>query len=322
MSWNVLVTGAAGFIGSHVAKKLATYGHHVVGVDNFCPYYDLQLKKDRAAELKNHKIEIHYLDVEQEKELKALVEKEKITHIVHLAAQAGVRYSLQEPRAYLRSNIDGFLSILEIARAFPSIVTVYASSSSVYGTNTKLPFSEEDTTDHPANLYGATKKANEVMAYSYHHLFGLKLIGLRFFTVYGPWGRPDMAYYLFADKIMRQEKIELFGGGTLRRDFTYIDDIVDGIIAALQAPRPFALYNLGNSSTESVSTLVALLEKFLGKKAVISLSECQKGDMIDTFADVSLAKKELGFSPKTSLSEGILRFVSWYKEYTSKNILK
>jgi UDP-glucuronate 4-epimerase len=185
----------------------------------------------------------------------------------------------------------------------------------VYGTNTKLPFSEEDRTDHPANLYGATKKANEVMAYSYHHLFGLKLIGLRFFTVYGPWGRPDMAYFLFADKIVKGEKIELFGEGKLRRDFTYIDDIVDGVIAALAAPQPFALYNLGNHSTEPVQTLVALLEKELNKKAVISLVECQKGDMVDTWADIHLAQKELGFLPKTPLSEGIREFVSWYKNY-------
>lgn len=310
----VLVTGAAGFIGSHVAQRLVQRNHYVVGVDNFCPYYDVQLKKRRAAALCPH-VTIHERKIEEEGVLRRLVEQENITHIVHLAAQAGVRYSLQDPEVYLRSNIDGFLRVLEVARAFPSIVTVFASSSSVYGANTKLPFSEEDVTDHPTNLYGATKKANEVMAYSYHHLFGIKLIGLRFFTVYGPWGRPDMAYFLFAEKIMENKPIELFGEGKLRRDFTYIDDIVDGVIAAMNAPKPFALYNLGNSQSESVETLVALLERSLKKKALITRVDRQKGDMIDTWADVRLAKEDLGFAPKIAISEGIARFSAWYTQY-------
>lgn len=318
MGWNVLVTGAAGFVGFHVATRLASLGHHVVGVDNFCPYYDVQLKRNRASQALGSGVHIHELDVADEHSLRALVEKEKISHIIHLAAQAGVRYSLKDPRVYLRSNVDGFLSILEIVRAFPEITTVFASSSSVYGANTKLPFSEKDHTDHPTNLYGATKKANEVMAYAYHHLFGLKLIGLRFFTVYGPWGRPDMAYFLFAEKIYKGEPIELFGGGKLRRDFTYVDDIVDGVMGALHAPKAFALYNLGNCHAESVETLVGYLEQFLGKKAIIEFVDCQKGDMTDTWADVKAAKEDLGFIPKISLEEGIQRFAHWFRDYKIK----
>ena len=312
---NVLVTGAAGFIGFHVAKRLVAEGHHVIGLDNLCPYYSVRLKKDRAKILEEAGVLIVNQGVEEIDSLRALVAREKISHIVHLAAQAGVRYSLQEPAAYLRSNVDGFLSILEAARAFPEIITVWASSSSVYGSNTKLPFSEDDRTDSPTNLYGATKKANEVMAHAYHHLFGLNLIGLRFFTVYGPWGRPDMAYFLFAEKMMRGETIELFGGGQLRRDFTYIDDIVDGIVAALSVPKKFKVYNLGNHRSESVDSLVSCLETSLQCTARVRRIERPVEDMVETCADIRRASEDLGFFPRVSLAEGIDRFAAWYLSY-------
>lgn len=309
----ILVTGAAGFIGFHVAMRCRNMGHHVVGLDNFVPYYDVQLKRSRQKSLLDAGVCIAEHGVEDQSFLKGLVQKEAISHIVHLAAQAGVRYSLEAPHSYLRSNIDGFLSVLETARAFPHIRTVWASSSSVYGANTKLPFSEEDRTDSPTNLYGATKKANEVMASSYHHLFGLPLIGLRFFTVYGPWGRPDMAYFLFANKIVRDEPIDLFGAGSLRRDFTYIDDIVDGIIASMTSEKPYAIYNLGNNKPETVADLVSNLEEALGKKALVRIAPQPAGDMVETCADIRKAANELGFSPKTSLKAGIRAFVTWYR---------
>jgi UDP-glucuronate 4-epimerase len=315
----VLVTGAAGFIGFHVAKRLVDEGHHVVGLDNFFPYYSVQLKKDRASVLKEAGVTVVDQNVEEIEPLKALIAKENISHIVHLAAQAGVRFSLQEPTTYLKSNIDGFLSVLEAVRSHPEIIAVWASSSSVYGSNRKLPFSEDDRTDSPTNLYGATKKANEVMAQAYHYLFGLSLIGLRFFTVYGPWGRPDMAYFLFADKMMRGETIDLFGGGQLRRDFTYIDDIVDGIIAALSCPKKFGLYNLGNHQSESVDSLVSCLETSLGHPAKVRKIDRPIEDMVETCADIRRASEDLGFSPKVSLAEGIDRFASWYLSYIHLN---
>ena len=315
----VLVTGAAGFIGFHVASRLVQDGHHVVGLDNFCPYYSVQLKKDRANVLKDMGVCVVDKNVEEVEPLRTLIERERITHIVHLAAQAGVRYSLEHPVAYLKSNIDGFLSVLEAVRSHPEIVTVYASSSSVYGSNTKLPFSEEDRTDSPTNLYGATKKANEVMAQAYHHLFGLTLIGLRFFTVYGPWGRPDMAYFLFSDKIMRGQTIDLFGGGQLRRDFTYVDDIVDGIVSALASPRKIGVYNLGNHQSMSVESLVSCLEASLRRPAKVRKIDRPTEDMVETCADIHLASDELGFSPKVSLAEGIERFATWYLSYVNLN---
>ena len=311
----VLVTGAAGFIGFHTAKRLVGEGPHVIGLDNFCPYYAVQLKKDRAKVLADSGVSVVSQNIEEVEPLRSLVMREGVTHIIHLAAQAGVRYSLQEPAAYLRSNVDGFLSLLEVLRSCPGIATVWASSSSVYGANTKIPFSEDDRTDSPINLYGATKKANEVMAYAYHHLFGLKLIGLRFFTVYGPWGRPDMAYYLFADKMMRGEAIDLFGRGLLRRDFTYIDDIVDGIVAALHCAKEFGVYNLGNHRPESVESLVLCLETALRCKAHVHMIDRPTEDMVETCADIRKAAEDFGYSPKVSLVDGIGRFASWYRSY-------
>jgi len=311
----ILITGAAGFVGYHVSIRLTEAGHRVVGLDNFCPYYSVDLKRDRAKLLKEQGISIVEKDIQDQPGLQRVVEEYEITHIIHLAAQAGVRYSLKEPKTYLESNIDGFLSLLETVRAHPHITTVWASSSSVYGTNTKTPFSEQDRTDSPANLYGATKKSNELMAYAYNNLFGMKLIGLRFFTVYGPWGRPDMAYFLFADKIMKGEPIEVFGHGKLRRDFTYIDDIVDGVCAALDAPKSYDIYNLGNSHPESVLDLISSLESSLGKKAKMQMMDRPIEDIEETFADTSHAKEDLGFAPKVSLHEGIQRFSSWFRSY-------
>jgi UDP-glucuronate 4-epimerase len=312
-SWRVLVTGAAGFIGFHVAKELASQGCTVIGLDNFCPYYDIQLKKDRCTQIPNVKIYTH--NVEDAAYLSSLVKQEHITHIVHLAAQAGVRHSLIDPASYTRSNIDGFLSVLEAARSQPAIVTVYASSSSVYGTNRKIPFAETDVTDSPSNLYGATKKANELMAHAYHHLFHLSLIGLRFFTVYGPWGRPDMSYYSFATKMMQRETLDLYDGGKLRRDFTYIDDIVAGIIGALSAPKPFAIYNLGNSHSEQVIDLVRYLEKYLGIQAKVRSLPRPATDIEETLADCSCAQQDLSFLQKTSLETGISQFSKWFLSY-------
>jgi UDP-glucuronate 4-epimerase len=311
----VLVTGAAGFIGFHTSLRLAQRKHYVIGIDNFSPYYSLQLKKDRCNLLKQHGVSVEAIDSTDQMAVSRLVDTHEITHLVHLAAQAGVRHSLEDPQSYLKSNIDGFASILEIVRARPHIKTLYASSSSVYGSNVKLPFSEEDSTDNPTNLYGATKKANEVMAAAYHHLFGNQLIGLRFFTVYGPYGRPDMAYYIFADKIMRGEKIPIFGDGNDSRDFTYIDDIVDGIEKALLSNVKYGIYNLGNCHPERVVDLIACLSHSLGKQAQLSYLDRQVGDMSHTCADVGKAFRDFGFSPKISLSEGIGRFADWYSSY-------
>lgn len=310
----VLVTGAAGFIGMHCALALKNRGDEVIGVDNFNAYYDPRIKRQRERKLSEAGIEITEGDITNFALLDRIVQWDGITHILHLAAQAGVRYSLDNPHAYLKANIDGFLSVLEIVRKRPHIPLVYASSSSVYGTNTKLPFAIGDQTDSPANLYGATKKANEVMAYSYHSLFGIHATGLRFFTVYGPWGRPDMAYWLFAKAIRHNQPISLFNEGKMQRDFTYIDDVVAGTLAALDQAAGYRLYNLGNNRSEELGTLVQLLEKQLGP-AQKKLLPMQAGDIPSTFADISESQKDLGFAPTTSLETGIQRFAEWYRGF-------
>ncbi len=317
----ILITGISGFIGYHTALRLKKLGASVIGIDACIPYYDIRLKDARNTQLAKNGITVIQDRIENESLLRTIIEKEQVSHIVHLAAQAGVRHSLVEPWSYLKSNIDGFLSVLEATRHInPKIRTVWASSSSVYGLNTKVPFSEEDITDAPANLYGATKKSNELMAFSYHHLFNLPLIGLRFFTVYGPWGRPDMAYYSFAEKIMQKQKIVLFGKEELQRDFTYIDDIVDGIIQALFSTISFGTYNLGGSNPESVLSLVHHLENSLQRKADIEFQERPKGDIKVTYADIHKAETDFGFSPKVPLKEGIEWFCSWFLNY-KKQIL-
>ncbi|MBA2368544.1 MAG: SDR family NAD(P)-dependent oxidoreductase [Candidatus Protochlamydia sp.] len=314
---NVLITGGAGFIGFHLARHLTQRGDRVLGYDNFNSYYDPLLKHARAEELANMGVHTIQGDILNAEELEKHIIQHQTTHLIHLAAQAGVRYSIQEPKAYLKTNIDGFLNILEICRAHPAIKLIYASSSTVYGLNKKVPFSIEDKTDQQANLYGVTKKTNELMAQAYHHLFGISSIGLRFFTVYGPWGRPDMAYFSFANAIVQGKPIEIFNRGEMKRDFTYIDDIVEGILAAIDRNIPFGLFNLGSHKPVPLLRFVAILEKELGLKAQKVLMPMQLGDVVSTYADIEESAKQLGFIPKTTIEEGLAAFVKWYKGYYS-----
>lgn len=311
----IFMTGAAGFIGFHMALHLHQRGDHVVGFDNFNAYYDPQLKRARAAQLAQRGIFILEGDIKDSQALQRAVEEHQSTHILHLAAQAGVRHSLQNPQTYLHSNIEGFLNVLEICRHQPHIPLIYASSSSVYGLNQNVPFSIEDRTDQQASLYGVTKKTNELMAQTYHHLFGIFVTGLRFFTVYGPWGRPDMAYFSFTRAILEGRPIEIYNHGQMKRDFTYIDDIVAGTTAALDRSLPCATFNLGHHQPEELLYLIDLLEKELGCKAQKIMLPMQPGDVVSTYADIKESKNQLGFIPKISLEEGIGHFIKWYKDY-------
>ncbi len=311
----ILITGAAGFIGFHLAQRLKKRGDFAIGLDNFNAYYDPQLKKDRAEILRKQGIEIAPGDIRDRDALKLLLLRHGITHVVHLAAQAGVRHSLSAPDDYVASNLQGFVSVLEACRLFPSLKLIYASSSSVYGLNKKIPFSVDDKTDQPANLYGATKKANEVMAHAYHHLHGLSVTALRYFTAYGPWGRPDMAYYRFTRQICEGQPIQVFNRGHMRRDFTYIDDIVEGTIAAIDLGAPCEVFNLGNNSPVNLLHLIELLEEALGKEAIKEMLPMQQGEVTETYADIEKSQRMLNFRPSISLEEGILRFIEWYKHY-------
>lgn len=311
----VLITGAAGFIGFHLSLRCKQRGDFVIGLDNFNSYYDPQLKKRRAEELAKAGVEIAHMDIRQRDALKLLILRHEITHVVHLAAQAGVRHSISQPDDYVDSNLHGFVSVLEACRLFPSLKLIYASSSSVYGLNQKIPFSIDDKTDQPANLYGATKKANEVMAHAYHHLYGLSVTALRYFTVYGPWGRPDMAYYRFAQQICDGSPIQVFNHGLMRRDFTYIDDIVQGTIAAIDLAAPCEIFNLGNHRPVNLLYLIELLEEALGKSAVKELLPMQPGEVTETYADIQKSEQLLGFKPTVSIEEGVARFVDWFKRY-------
>lgn len=306
----ILITGCAGFIGFHLAQALSRRGDFVVGLDNFNPYYDVALKEARARRLA---IPFTRGDIRNQTLLTQLLSLHGITHVVHLAAQAGVRHSLQYPEEYTASNIDGFLSVLEACRRVPQLKLTFASSSSVYGLNQKIPFSVDDPTDRPANFYGATKKANEVMAFAYHHIYGLAVTGLRFFTAYGPWGRPDMAYFRFSEQITQGEPISLFNHGEMRRDFTYIDDIVRGILLAVDLGAPHALFNLGNHRPISLLHFVELLEKALGKTAIRQLLPMQPGEVLETYADIEHTRRTLNWEPEISIEEGLLRFTHWYK---------
>lgn len=311
----ILITGAAGFIGFHLAKAVSARGDFCVGLDHFNSYYDPNLKKARAALLKKEGIEVLPLDICEKDAIKLLFLKHGITHVVHLAAQAGVRHSLTNPDDYVASNLQGFVSILEALRYFPSIKLVYASSSSVYGLNKKIPFAVEDATDHPTNLYGATKKANELIAHAYHHLYGLSVTALRYFTVYGPWGRPDMAYYHFTKQIVNGLPIQIFNQGQMKRDFTYIDDIVKGTIAAIDLGSPYEIFNLGNNRPIPLLYLVELIEAALQKKAVKEFLPMQAGEVVETFADIENSQKMLNFAPSVPIEEGILHFLDWFKQY-------
>jgi UDP-glucuronate 4-epimerase len=318
---NVFVTGAAGFIGFHVCKALKARWDAVVGLDNFNAYYSTDLKRARASLLREQGVEMIEGDVNDRQTLKRLFEKHSFTHVIHLAAQAGVRYARQNPEAYLESNICGFLSILEVLRLYPTTYLVYASSSSVYGCNTKIPFSVADKTDQPANLYAATKKANELMAYSYNHLFGIRSAGLRFFTVYGPWGRPDMAYYSFTKAIFEGKPIHLFNQGKMERDFTYIDDIIQGTLAALDHEGDFEIFNLGNNQPMPILTFVSILEKLIGKEAIKIYEGETIGEVAVTYADISETEKKLKFKPTTNLETGLAHFVDWYQSFSRADTL-
>lgn len=304
----IFITGIAGFIGFHLASSLIKNGDYVIGCDNFNNYYSSNLKRMRADQLRNLGVHVFEEDIQNISSL-----KQNITHIVHLAAQAGVRYSITHPQPYSDSNLDGFLKILELSRAIPNVKLIFASSSSVYGGNTKTPFSETDPTDSPISLYAATKKSGELMAKSYHHLYNIPMVGLRFFTVYGPWGRPDMAYYSFAEKIQTGEPIPVFNHGKMERDFTYIDDIVQGTVRALDHCNGYEIYNLGNNKPEPLMHLIKLLETHLGKKALIDFQPMQMGDVKTTYADIQKAERDLAFSPTTSLDAGIAKFSEWFQ---------
>ena len=318
----VLVTGAAGFIGAAVSQALVARGLHVIGVDNLNDYYDVRLKQARLERLmaKPH-FDFHQIDIsDRDRMLKLAADFPGITHIVHLAAQAGVRYSLVNPYAYITANVMGQVVIQELARALPALKhLVYASSSSVYGANTKTPFAVGDAVDHPNSLYAATKRVDELIGHTYAHLYGIAATGLRFFTVYGPWGRPDMAPILFATAIARGEPIRVFNRGEMYRDFTYIDDIVDGVLRALDRPPsaspPHAIYNLGNHRSEKLTDFIAEIEKAMGQKAKKSLEPIQPGDVPATYADIAASTRDLGFEPTTPISAGIPKFIAWFQEF-------
>jgi UDP-glucuronate 4-epimerase len=321
---SILLTGAAGFIGFHVAAALCTRGETVVGIDNVNDYYDVSLKEARLAQLAGKRgFSFERVDIADRTGVAELCRRHpEIDRIVHLAAQAGVRYSLVNPFAYTDSNITGQVVMLEAARRLPKLAhMVYASSSSVYGGNTKVPFAITDPVDCPVSLYAATKRAGELIAYNYSHLYRLPLTGLRFFTVYGPWGRPDMSAYLFTKAILAGEPIPVFNNGHMRRDFTYIDDIVAGVTSALDRPPPdgreppHRLYNLGNHKSEPLMRFIELIERACGRKATIDFKPMQPGDVRVTYADIEASRKDLDFLPRISIDEGIPRFVSWFRDY-------
>ena len=331
----ILVTGVAGFIGMHVSKKIANLGYDFVGIDNINDYYDVNLKKARLnylqSKIKNFKFV--KIDIQDFSQLKILFKRNKFDYIIHLAAQAGVRYSLQNPQAYIDSNITGFLNILEISKKFNVKHLLYASSSSVYGLNENVPFSESDDTNHPVSLYAATKKSNELMAHSYSSLYNLPVTGLRFFTVYGPWGRPDMAPYIFANAIQNNLPIKLFNHGKMIRDFTFIDDVVEGIITALvKIPRknenidlknldpsvsfsPFKIFNIGNNSPIHLEDFVKLLQRYMGKSCPVDYVPMQLGDVKKTSSNNRSLFEWVGFQAKTPIEAGVKKFCSWYKDY-------
>lgn len=328
----ILVTGACGFIGFHLSKKLLEKDYTVVGVDNLNDYYDVKLKEDRLSVLKSYeKFCFDKIDISITDEFLAYVKRESPEIMIHLAAQAGVRYSLENPYIYLESNLKGFLNVLEACRHNPVKHLIYASSSSVYGGNHKIPFSTTDNVDHPVSLYAATKKSNELMAHSYSHLYNIPTTGLRFFTVYGPYGRPDMAYYSFAKDILEGKTINVFNNGIMERDFTYIDDVVDGIVSLiLHIPHknenwtqekvdssfaPYKIYNIGNNKPVNLLYFIETLEKELGKKAIKNFISMQPGDVLKTYADISDLENEIHFKPSIQIEEGLKKFVQWYLNY-------
>ena len=335
----ILVTGAAGFIGFHTCLKLVKQGHEVYGIDNMNDYYDPKLKFDRLNELgfdeaetklfknevqstKFNSLRFSRIDLVDHESIDNVFKQEQFEVVCNLAAQAGVRYSIENPKAYIDSNISGFLNILEGCRNHKVKHLVYASSSSVYGENKKVPFETTDNVDHPISLYAATKKSNELMAHTYGHLYGFKTTGLRFFTVYGPWGRPDMAYYLFTNAILSDQPIKVFNNGQMERDFTYIDDIVNGVTKIIEknidSREHYKIYNIGNNKTESLQDFIATIEEALGKKAIKEMCPMQQGDVPKTFADVDELIKDYEYSPSTDIKFGIQNFVKWFINYKKK----
>ncbi len=330
----LLITGAAGFIGFHLSKRLLKDGYHVTGLDNLNDYYDPTLKEARLALLAKYPaFRFVKLELADKEGVRQLFDDSCFSRVVSLAAQAGVRYSLENPFSYIDSNVTGFMNILEGCRHNPVEHLVYASSSSVYGLNTKMPFSIHDNVDHPVSLYAATKKATELMAHSYSHLYNIPTTGLRFFTVYGPWGRPDMALFKFTEAILRNNPIDVYNHGQMRRDFTYIDDIVEGIVRLIKripepnpdwsgdapdpgsSPAPYRLYNIGNNEPVQLMDFIAAIENALGRKAKKNMLPMQAGDVPATYADVNDLVRDVGFKPETSIEEGIKRFIEWYREY-------
>jgi UDP-glucuronate 4-epimerase len=331
---NVLVTGAAGFIGFHLAKRLLENGCTVTGIDNLNPYYDVSLKKARLDMLTSFEnFSFYKIDFSDREALEKIFEKSTFEVVVNLAAQAGVRYSLENPHAYVDANIVGFVNILECCRYNDVKHLVFASSSSVYGANTRMPFSVHHNVDHPVSLYAASKKANELMAHTYSHLFGLRCTGLRFFTVYGPWGRPDMALFLFTKAVLEQKPIKVFNHGKMQRDFTYIDDIIEGVVrimAKLPEPNPawsgnnpdpgtsytrYKIYNIGNNNPVELMEFIGVIENMLGQTAKKEFLDLQPGDVVATYADIDDLVEDVGFRPKTSIETGIKHFVDWFKDY-------
>lgn len=318
-SGRILVTGGAGFIGNHVALALIERGHRPVIVDNFNDYYDPSLKEARIRRLPEGSFDLFRCDVSDYQAMEKIFRDMGISRVCHLAAQAGVRYSLENPFAYEKSNMLGTLNLMELCRHCGVPRMVFASSSSVYGKNEKIPFAESDRVDLPISLYAATKKANELYGHVYSHLYGLEMVGLRFFTVYGPWGRPDMAAFLFAEAMLKDEPIKVFNQGKMKRDFTYIDDIVAGVLAALERPIPngYRIYNLGNHRSVELERYISLIEENLGITARKTLLPMQPGDVAETFAQIDLAREELGFEPKVPIEEGLKRFIAWFKQWKS-----
>ena len=331
---DVLVTGAAGFIGFHLARRLLDDGVTVVGLDNLNPYYDVNLKRDRLQQLEERQgFTFAEIDLADRDALQDLFRRRSFDVVVNLAAQAGVRYSLENPHAYVDANIVGFVNLLECCRHHTTAHLVFASSSSVYGANTKMPFSVHDNVDHPVSLYAASKKANELMAHTYSHLYGLPCTGLRFFTVYGPWGRPDMALFLFTQAILEDRPIQVFNHGQMQRDFTYIDDIVEGVMRVMARPAapnddwhgdrpdpgtsyaPYRIYNIGNNNPVQLMAFIAAIEKALGREARKKMLPLQQGDVPATYADIDDLVRDAGFQPSTPIEDGIARFIAWYRDY-------
>ena len=314
----LLITGSAGFIGFHLSKALLEKGYHVIGIDNYSDYYDTQLKNDRVNQLNKLKnFEFIEIDITSKSSLEKIFIKYKPNKVINLAAQPGVQYSIENPYEYMNSNLVGFLNIIEMCRHFEVDGFIYASSSSVYG-NRNIPFNVEDKTDSPISFYGATKKANELIAHSYSSLYDLNTTGLRYFTVYGPWYRPDMAINIFTEKIINQEKITIYNKGKLKRDFTYIDDIIEGTISSIEKNFKYEIFNLGNNKKEKILDVIKIIESELDKNAIIEFEPIKKGDMPESWANIDYSKKKLNYNPKTSIKTGIPKFIKWYRDYYDK----